>query len=321
MAEGHHRAGGRRHRAVPRRWRAPIAPLIIACVALAGLTIWTYPSIASWFSQLDQARVLENADEYRDHDAAELRASDREQIERAHAYNDALQSGARIEANERLPLGGGEIDDDALAYRSVLDDGATGLMTRVRIPKIDVDLPTFHGTDDATLLEGLGHLEGTSLPVGGDGTHAVITGHRGLADARMFTDLDRIDVGDTFTLTTFGEVLAYEVIETTVVEPDETESLQAREGRDLVTLVTCTPLGVNSQRILVTAERVFPTPDADREVGLAAPEVPRFPWWAVILGGGIVVAGVYVWRSGLAPRATAPTPAPAASTEPPASTV
>ena len=261
--------------------------------------------------------MLENAEEYRDHDAAELRASDREQIERAHAYNDALQSGARIEANERLPLGGGEIDDDALAYRSVLDDGATGLMTRVRIPKIDVDLPTFHGTDDATLLEGLGHLEGTSLPVGGDGTHAVITGHRGLADARMFTDLDRIDVGDTFTLTTFGEVLAYEVIETTVVEPDETESLQAREGRDLVTLVTCTPLGVNSQRILVTAERVFPTPDADREAGLAAPEVPRFPWWAVILGGGIVVAGVYVWRSGLAPRATAP----AASTEPPASAV
>lgn len=273
------------------------------------MTIWTYPSIASWFSQLDQARVLENADEYRDHDSGEPRASDREQLERAHAYNEALQSGARIEANERLPLGGGEIDDDALEYRSVLDDGATGLMTRVRIPKIDVDLPTFHGTDDATLLEGLGHLEGTSLPVGGEGTHAVVTGHRGLADARMFTDLDRIDVGDTFTLTTFGEVLAYEVIETIVVEPDETESLRAREGRDLVTLVTCTPLGVNSQRILVTAERIFPTPDADRDAGLALPEGPRVPWWAVILGGGTVIAGVYVWRSGIPPRATS-LPAP-----------
>lgn len=128
----------------------------------------------------------------------------------------------------------------------------------------------------------------------------MITGHRGLADARMFTDLDQVRVDDTFTMTTFGEVLAYRVISTTVVDPDQTESLQAREGRDLVTLVTCTPLGINSQRILVTAERVFPTPEADREAGLSDPDANSAPWWAGILGGGALIAGLYVWRSGVA---------------------
>ncbi|MGW9020648.1 class C sortase [Leucobacter chromiiresistens] len=288
-------AAGRGRTTPARRWRAPIAPLIIALVALIGLTILVYPTAAAWFAQREQSRLLGEAGEVTDAHAERNAAS----IAQAREYNDALRAGARIEANERLPLGGGEIADDALDYRAVLDDDATGVMTRVRIPRIDVDLPTFHGTSDETLLRGLGHLEGTSLPVGGAGTHAVITGHRGLADARMFTDLDRVRVDDTLTLTTFGEVLAYRVVSTTVVDPDQTESLQAQEGRDLVTLVTCTPLGINSQRILVTAERIYPTPKADREAGLADPHASDAPWWAAILGGGALIAGVYVWRSGI----------------------
>lgn len=277
-----------------RRWRVPAFALVIALIAFTGLGIWTYPSAAAWFSQLDQSKILGDSAKTTESD----RVEDARQLKLAHLYNDALQSGALLESNHRLPSGSGTSSNGAPAYDEVLDDGSTEVMTRLRIPSIKLDLPTYHGTSDSTLLKGLGHLEGTSLPVGGEDTHSVITGHRGLADATMFTHLDKVTKGDTFTLTTFGEVLAYQVVRTQVVEPDETESLQPVIGKDLVTLVTCTPLGINSQRILITAERVLPTPAADREAGTAEPDLPGFPWWIVIMGAGLVVAGVYVWWSG-----------------------
>ncbi|WP_210603721.1 class C sortase [Brevibacterium oceani] len=277
-----------------RRWRVPILSLVVALIALTGLGIWTYPSAAAWFSQLDQSKIIDNAAD----GTAGNRAENAHQIALAHKYNDALESGASLESNQRLPSGEGTSAKGAPAYEDVLDDGGPGVMTRLRIPKIDLDLPVYHGTDDATLLKGLGHLEGTSLPVGGKGTHSVITGHRGLAEATMFTNLDKVGKGDRFTLTTFGEVLSYQVVRTQVVDPDETESLGTIPDRDLVTLVTCTPLGINSQRILVTAERVYPTPAADRESGLAESDLPGFPWWIVIMAAGLVAAGIYVWWSG-----------------------
>ena len=147
----------------------------------------------------------------------------------------------------------------------------------------------------------MGHLEGTSLPVGGVGTRAVITGHRGLANATMFTNLDKVGEGDTFTIEVFGEVLTYRVAQTKVVEPEQTEELRADPDRDLVTLVTCTPLGINTHRILVTGERI-PTPDQDTAPG-ERPDVPRFPWWAVALGIGVVLDAIYVWRAGYPPKA------------------
>lgn len=277
-----------------RRWRVPIFSLVIALIALTGLGIWTYPSAAAWFSQLDQSKIIDNSA-----GAAEGgEAVNARQIALAHKYNAALESGAQLESNHRLPSGSGTSAKGAPAYDDVLVDGGPGVMTRLRIPSIDVDLPVYHGTDDATLLKGLGHLEGTSLPVGGKGTHSVITGHRGLAEATMFTNLDKVGKGDRFTLTTFGQVLSYQVIKTQVVDPDETESLGTISDRDLVTLVTCTPLGINSQRILVTAERVFPTPAADQEAGTAESDLPGFPWWIVIMSAGLLAAGIYVWWSG-----------------------
>ncbi|MDK8433909.1 MULTISPECIES: class C sortase [unclassified Brevibacterium] len=277
-----------------RRWRVPVFALVIALIALSGLGIWTYPSAAAWFSQLDQSKIIGDSATTSEGD----RSENSRQLKLAHEYNAALQSGAQLESNHRLPSGSGTSSNGAPAYEDVLDDGAPGVMTRLRIPSIDLDLPVYHGTSDATLLKGLGHLEGTSLPVGGRNTHSVITGHRGLAEATMFTNLDKVGKGDRFTLTTFGEVLSYQVVRTQVVEPDETESLQTASDRDLVTLVTCTPLGINSQRILVTAERVYPTPAADLEAGTAPPDIPGFPWWIVIMGAGIVAAGIYVWWSG-----------------------
>lgn len=167
-------------------------------------------------------------------------------------------------------------------------------MARIKIPSIDVDLPIYHGTSDATLLRGVGHLEGAARPVGGASTHAVLTGHRGLADAELFTRLDELEIGDRFVIEVFGEVLTYRVPSTQIVDPDQTESLYPVAGRDLVTLVTCTPLGINTQRILVTAERVTPTPIRYVDAAGEAPTVPGAAWWAVIFAAVVAAAILYV---------------------------
>lgn len=285
-------------RRLRRRWRLPVASTIVAVLALAGLCVLMYPNVASWFAQLDQSRIISDAARIVHGDDAE----NAEQLRLAHAYNELLNSGAVVQANERLPSSSGTTASGAPAYAEVLNDGTTGVMARVRIPKIDVDLPVYHGTSDDTLLRGLGHLEGTSLPVGDVDGHAVITGHRGLAEATMFTNLDQLSVGDMFSISTFGQVLSYQVIETQVVDPDQTESLRPVAGQDLVTLVTCTPLGINSQRILVTGQRVHPTPPEDIAAAAKQPDIPGFPWWAVGLGAGVVTVVVYVWRAGYPPR-------------------
>ena len=287
----------RRHRAEPaRRWRLSALSALPAVLALAGMLVFSYPAVAAWVSQYNQSRIV--SDYHAQVDQAQPEAA--AQIAAAHAYNDALSVGAVLEANTNVPTGSGT-GDQALDYESILSVNPAGLMARLRIPSIDLDLPVYHGTSDSVLLAGLGHLQGTSLPVGGAGTRSVITGHRGLAEATMFTDLDRVRTGDTLTLEVFGEVLTYRVTESRVVEPDETEALRAEPGRDLVTLVTCTPLGINTHRILVTAERVTPTPVADLEAAGGVSQLPRFPWWAVWLGGGTLLVGLYLWRAGYPP--------------------
>lgn len=171
-------------------------------------------------------------------------------------------------------------------------------MARIQIPVIGVDLPIYHGTDERTLLRGAGHLQGTSLPIGGVNSHAVITAHRGLADSTMFTHLDRVTVGDRFILTTFGRVLAYEVTATRVVEPTDTAALRQEAGRDLVTLVTCTPLGINTHRILVTGERIIPTPTSDLDTAKEDPAALGFPWWAVLYAAALVFIATAAWWGG-----------------------
>jgi sortase family protein len=262
------------------------------------LLLFLYPSISAWIVQYNQSQVIAQ------YEGSVGRAdpSADEQLALARRYNDALSAGAVLEANANVPTGDGTSGDDSLDYDSILTADGTGLMARLKVPAADIDLPIYHGTSDDTLLKGLGHLEGTSLPVGGQGQRTVITGHRGLAEARMFTDLDKVEPGDTFTFEVFGEVLTYSVIDKKVVEPEETEALRAEPGRDLATLVTCTPLGINTHRILITGERVYPTPQKDVDAAGAAPEIPGFPWWAVGLLGGVSLIGVYVWRSGYPSR-------------------
>lgn len=219
------------------------------------------------------------------------------QLVSAGEYNKGLLSGAFLEPNHRLPSGEGK-GDSSSKYNNLLVANPDGLMARLRIPAINQDLPVYHGTSDDTLERGLGHLEGTSLPVGGADTHAVITGHSGLATAELFTHLNLVKKGDIFTIEVFGEVLNYKVINTQIVEPDDTKALYPQKGRDLVTLVTCTPLGINSQRILVTGERVDAKPQKDVAALSKPPNAPPFPWWMVYLGGGVAASGLYVWWSG-----------------------
>ena len=290
---------GKARRASSRdRWRANPFSLGAALVAWIGVAVLLYPSAASWLSELEQARIIAS---YTAEVDAGFDPPAVEQLRLAHAYNKALSSGAVLEANHRLPTGSGTTSNSALDYDELLRADPSGVMARIQIPAIGVDLPVYHGTSDETLLQGIGHLKGTSLPVGGVGTHAVLTGHRGLATATMFTNLNLVEVGDTFRIAVLDEVLTYSVISSIVVNPDQTEALRPVEGKDLVTLVTCTPLGINSQRILLTGERVYPTPVADVVAAKAQPE-PGFPWWAVEFGAGTLLVGFYAWRSGYPAR-------------------
>ena len=141
-------------------------------------------------------------------------------------------------------------------YDSLLNFDGTGNMGYINIPKINVELPIYHGTSDSVLQTSIGHLEETSLPVGGESTHTVLSGHRGLPSAKLFTDLDKLTEGDTFTLNILNQTLTYEVDQIRIVEPTDLSDLQIEEGQDLCTLVTCTPYGINTHRLLVRGHRI-----------------------------------------------------------------
>lgn len=275
------------------RRRPPFGAWVTCLCWLLGVGVLLYPSTAAWLSQVNQASLVGLYDA----ELAEAKPDAATQFRDAQGYNEKLSSGALLEAGANVAVGSGQQRDGSLQYREHLVT-PSGVMARLRIPSIHVDLPIYHGTDEDTLLKGLGHLEGTSLPVGGKSTRSVITGHRGLASSRMFTDLDRVQPGDTFTLETFGEVLTYRVRDVITVEPDQTETLHQEVGEDLVTLITCTPLGVNTHRILVTGERITPTPQGDLEAAGEPSGEPGFPWWAVAYAGAVLAGGAYlVWSS------------------------
>ena len=241
--------------------RPRLLPTLTALILLAGICLLQYPDASNWSYQRQQARITSSYAEIVKH----VHPDKSEQLAAAHTYNASLDAKADLKANTRLPQGTGIFTEDRRrsldserqwTYENILSADRTGLMARVRIPSIRVDLPVYHGTSDEVLLKGIGHLEGTSLPVGGKGTRTVLTAHRGLAKAEMFTNLDKLKVGDTFSIEVFDEILTYKVFDIAVIEPENTRSLHATAGADQATLVTCTPLGINSHRILVTGQRI-----------------------------------------------------------------
>ena len=227
--------------------------IIILCVAvfafLIALGITLYPMISTWYNERHQAEVhihyqekVEQVDNTKLIEAKEL----------AVAYNQTILPGAQDEdsfSKEAL-LSASE------NYGSLLNLAGDGIMGYVEVPTIDVTLPIFHGTNNSTLERGVGHLLGSSLPVGGESTHSVLTAHSGMASQKMFSDLDRLKIGDIFFLDVLGEKLAYQVDQIKTVLPYDTTFLQTEMGNDLCTLVTCTPFGVNTHRLLVRGTRI-----------------------------------------------------------------
>lgn len=234
------------------RGKRRLANLIVAVLVLLGAVLLVSPYVCFRIAAGKQSHVVQ---QYDDSLARMEEKAILAELDRARQYNAALPGNPLYD-----PFASARDGMDA-EYRSLLDISGTGVMCRVRIPKIQADLPVFHGVAADVLEKGAGHLEGSSLPVGGAGTHAVLTGHTGLNTAKLFTDLAELVAGDEFYLYTLGQILAYRIEGILVVEPTDVETLLPVAGRDYVTLVTCTPYGVNSHRLLVRGERIDFTPE------------------------------------------------------------
>ena len=226
-----------------------LSTILLVGVFLLGLGILLYPSVSDYWNSMHQTRAI---GAYEDTLSGMTQKDYSEYFAQADAYNAAL-------ASLPTPLTGYEVLDtleEVPKYRDVLDVNGMGIMGYIDIDEIGVELPIYHGTDPSVLNVAVGHLEGTSLPVGGVGTHCVLSAHRGLPSARLFTDLDRLKVGDTFTLTVLNRLLTYQVDQVLIVEPDQVEALAIDPNEDYCTLVTCTPYGINTHRLLVRGHRV-----------------------------------------------------------------
>ena len=223
--------------------RNVISTAILVVLLLVGLSVMLYPTVSDWWNSRVQTRAIATYNQ----SVEQMDTGDKERLlMEAHSYNATL-------SHLTAPFTNWE---DAGNYGKILDISGTGIMGYISIPKIQVELPIYHGTSAEVLNVAVGHLQGSSFPVGGENTHAVISAHRGLPSAKLFSDLDQLVEGDTFTVTILDEVLTYEVEKIFIVKPDELDKLAIIPGGDYVTLMTCTPYGVNSHRLLVRAHRV-----------------------------------------------------------------
>lgn len=223
-----------------------IAPVVIMII---GIVLVLYPWISEYMYEFGVRSLVEA---YETDNSAMDDLKKEEQLAKAQEYDEALlMSNIRLTDPFTLEDQSGGIYN----YDSILNYNENGVMGFIDIPKIDIYLPIYHGTSNEVLEKGIGHLENTSFPIGGPSTHAVLSGHTGLNSAKLFTDLTAMEVDDEFYIDILGEALAYKVISVKVVEPDDVSTLGIQEGKDLVTLVTCTPYGINSHRLLVTGER------------------------------------------------------------------
>lgn len=214
---------------------------------LIGTIIFLYPTISNYLAEKNQVEIIREYEEM----VVQINENQiNQEIQKAQTYNENL-SGEPV--HDPFVEGSGYALPEN--YTEVLNLAKDGVMAYIEIPKISVYLPIYHGTSNEVLENGVGHIQSTSVPIGGESTHSVLTGHTGLPSAELFTRLDELVVGDIFYIHVLNEVLTYKIYETKVILPDEIDELQITSGRDLVTLVTCTPYGVNTHRLLVKAER------------------------------------------------------------------
>ena len=252
-----------------------IVPVLMMVTAL-GLGL--YPYYSQWWNDRIHAEVLSQLNDV-------VAVGPEERLENirqaAHEYNQKfIATGDNSDYMQQLsPIDGSD------------------LMGRIKIPSINVDIPIYHTSSDAILRKGAGHMEETTLPVGGKSTHAAITAHRGLAESVLFTNLDKVKVGDTFTIEVLGEPIVYQVETVRIVAPTETDWLKVDPDRDLVTLITCDPLGINTERMLVTGERTLPTPIKAIKEANAPVETGGIPWWIIVVVAGVIVTSYLAYWS------------------------
>lgn len=224
--------------------KARLINIALVVLLVVGVGLLLYPTVSDWWNSSRQTQAIVSYTQAVDETSAQRQES---MLADARAYNEELADH----------VFNGTLDEQTKArYESLLDVTGTGIMGYVEIPSLSCALPIYHGTDEGVLRVAVGHLEWTSLPVGGPGTHSAISGHRGLPSAKLFTNLDKLVEGDTFELHVLGETLVYEVDQIRIVEPTDITELAAQEGQDLCTLVTCTPYGINTHRLLVRGHRV-----------------------------------------------------------------
>ena len=240
-----------------------ISTIILVLIFFVGLSLLLYPTISDYWNSFHQSRAIATYAE----EVAELDDEDYEKMwQEAEAYNQKLSN---------QPNRWNLTEEEEEEYNRVLDIGGTGIMGYIEIPEIKVSLPIYHGTDEGVLQIAVGHIPGSSLPVGGIGTHSVVSGHRGLPSARLFTNLDELNEGDVFMIRVLDETLTYEVDKISIVEPDDLTGLGINPELDLCTLVTCTPYGVNSHRLLVRGHRIANLEDDSIRVTADAMKVDR----------------------------------------------
>lgn len=255
--------------------RQHLLTVVMAAGMIIGISLLLYPSVANYWNTYHQARIIMDYSET----VSNMSKEDYKRIlDSARAYNKRLaENGIKWMMT----------DADRAEYDKELAIDESGIMGFVSIPKFHVRCPIYHGTDEEVLQSAIGHLEGSSLPVGGKSTHSMISGHRGLPSARLFTDIDKMREGDTWTITVLNETLTYECDQVRIVLPEDLSDLKIEEGKDLCTLITCTPYGINTHRLLVRGHRV---PNANGSADVTADAIQIEPIYiAPFLAGPILL--------------------------------
>ncbi len=265
-----------------------LSNIVIILIFVAGLSLLVYPFVANKWNSYRQDRLISNYEKIvsQKSDSIDYDA----EMKKAKAYNDAL--APHILPDSFIKAENQKSEDKS--YTSALNLAGDGIMGIVEIPKIGVKLPIYHTTSEEVLSKAAGHLEGSSLPVGGKDTHAVISAHRGLPSATLFTDLDQVKKGDHFLVHVLNKTLCYEVDSIVETEPDDTSALAVQEGKDLVSLLTCTPYGVNTQRLIVTGHRVSynkSVVNKEKKIGFTSLHT-NYLLWVIV---GLAVTGGFIF--------------------------
>lgn len=226
-----------------------LSTIFFGIIFLIGLLLVLYPTVSNFLSNREQKKVIREYSNI---------VNNMDKEEKETMYNEAVDYNKKIYENGMIDYSN---PDAVKGYNDILDVSGTGIMGYISIPKINVELPIYHGTSDGVLQVAVGHLEGSSLPVGGENTHCVLSGHRGLPSADLFTHLDRLNVHDVFTISVLDKTLVYEIDQIKVVAPGDIQYIQIEDGKDYCTLLTCTPYGINTHRLLVRGRRVSDSDD------------------------------------------------------------